>query len=60
MAMLGISGGMEFDSKDNSRDVLWLGDCDTGCLFLADNLGFGVSRCIKLNSWLCQFQNIIR
>lgn len=43
MAMLGIGGGLEFDSKDNSRDVCWLGDCDTGCQLLADKLGFGVS-----------------
>lgn len=41
--MLGIGGGLEFDSKDNSRDVFWLGDCDTGCQLLADKLGFGVS-----------------
>lgn len=43
MAMLGLDGGLKFDSKDNSRDVLWLGDCDDGCRLLADKLGFGVS-----------------
>ncbi|CAG9813213.1 unnamed protein product [Phaedon cochleariae] len=41
MAMLGMSGGMDFDSKNNTRDVLWLGDCDDGCQLLADKLGFG-------------------
>nr|XP_023026815.1 NAD-dependent protein deacetylase sirtuin-2 [Leptinotarsa decemlineata] len=41
MALLGIGGGMDFDSEDNSRDVLWLGDCDEGCGLLADKLGWG-------------------
>lgn len=45
MAMLGMAGGLEFDSKDNSRDVLWLGDCDHGCELLAEKLGLGVSFC---------------
>ncbi|XP_050293398.1 NAD-dependent protein deacetylase sirtuin-2 isoform X2 [Anthonomus grandis grandis] len=41
MAMMGISGGLEFDKKGNSRDVAWLGDCDDGCQLLADKLGWG-------------------
>lgn len=44
MAMLAMGGGMEFDSKGNTRDVLWLGDCDEGCQLLADKLGWGVSN----------------
>lgn len=43
MIMINASGGMEFDSKDNCRDVLWKGDCDEGCQMLAEKLGFGVS-----------------
>ncbi|XP_030759792.1 NAD-dependent protein deacetylase sirtuin-2-like isoform X2 [Sitophilus oryzae] len=43
MAMLGISGGLEFDKKGNTRDVAWLGDCDEGCLLLAEKLGWGTS-----------------
>lgn len=50
MAMLGLGGGMEFDSKDNTRDVLWLGDCDEGCQLLADKLGWGVSIIIMTYS----------
>ncbi|KAJ8925862.1 hypothetical protein NQ315_009714 [Exocentrus adspersus] len=41
MAMLGVGGGLDFDSKDNTRDVLWLGECDEGCQLLADKLGWG-------------------
>ncbi|CAH1165750.1 unnamed protein product [Phyllotreta striolata] len=41
MSMLGMDGGLEFDSKNNRRDVCWLGDCDEGCLLLADKLGWG-------------------
>lgn len=44
MAMLGVGGGLNFDSKDNTRDVLWLGDCDEGCQLLADKLGWGVRK----------------
>ncbi|XP_056642259.1 NAD-dependent protein deacetylase sirtuin-2 [Diorhabda sublineata] len=39
-ALLGMSGGLDFDSKDNTRDVCWLGDCDEGCLKLAEALGW--------------------
>lgn len=42
-AMLGVSGGMDFDSPDNTRDVAWLGDCDEGCRLLAEKLGWDVS-----------------
>jgi NAD-dependent deacetylase sirtuin 2 len=41
MAMLGFGGGLDFDGKDNTRDVAWLGDCDDGCLLLADKLSWG-------------------
>lgn len=34
--------GLCFDLPGNRRDVAWEGDCDDGCLFLADQLGFGV------------------
>lgn len=47
--MLGLDGGLDFDGKDNSRDVAWLGDCDEGCQLLADKLEWGVSY-KKLNS----------
>lgn len=50
MSMLGMGGGFEFDSKENTRDVLWLGDCDDGCKLLADKLGFGVSTLILENN----------
>lgn len=42
MALLGMGGGMDFSDK-STRDVAWLGDCDDGCLLLADKLGWGVS-----------------
>lgn len=38
--ILGLGGGMDFDSKDKYRDVLWLGDCDDGCLQFADKMGW--------------------
>uniref|UniRef100_A0A8C9AU68 NAD-dependent protein deacetylase n=1 Tax=Prolemur simus TaxID=1328070 RepID=A0A8C9AU68_PROSS len=38
--MLGLGGSMDFDSKKAYRDVAWLGDCDQGCLALADLLGW--------------------
>ncbi|GLV40123.1 Sirtuin 2 [Carabus blaptoides fortunei] len=41
MAMLGMGGGFDFDSPNNTRDVAWLGDCDEGCQLLADKLGWG-------------------
>lgn len=43
MSMIGMGSGMDFDSQDNTRDVLWIGDCDEGCQMLADKLGWGVS-----------------
>jgi len=39
-SMLGLDGGMDFDSKDRYRDVLWKGDCDEGCLLFADKMGW--------------------
>lgn len=33
--------GLCFDLPGNRRDVAYEGDCDEGCLFLADQLGFG-------------------
>lgn len=41
---LGLRQGLVFDSKSthSGRDVAWLGDCDTGCLLLANKLGWGV------------------
>uniref|UniRef100_A0A8D2KGF8 NAD-dependent protein deacetylase sirtuin-2 n=1 Tax=Urocitellus parryii TaxID=9999 RepID=A0A8D2KGF8_UROPR len=41
--MMGLGRGMDFDSKKAYRDVAWLGDCDQGCLALADLLGWKVS-----------------
>jgi NAD-dependent deacetylase sirtuin 2 len=41
MRVLGLSQGMDFTSED-SRDVAWLGDCDTGCEALAATLGWAV------------------
>uniref|UniRef100_A0A8C5KH64 NAD-dependent protein deacetylase n=1 Tax=Jaculus jaculus TaxID=51337 RepID=A0A8C5KH64_JACJA len=38
--MMGLGGGMDFDSKKAYRDVAYLGDCDQGCLALADLLGW--------------------
>lgn len=39
----GMSSGFDFDSKHNTRDVAWLGDCDEGCQLFAEKLGWGVS-----------------
>lgn len=33
--------GLCFDLPGNRRDVAFEGDCDEGCLYLADQLGFG-------------------
>lgn len=33
--------GLCFDLPGNRRDVAWTGDCDDGCIFLADKLGMG-------------------
>ncbi|KAM4698869.1 NAD-dependent protein deacetylase sirtuin-2 [Discoglossus pictus] len=38
--LLGFGGGMDFDSEKAYRDVAWLGNCDDGCLALADFLGW--------------------
>lgn len=43
--MIGLRDGLNFDGKDNTRDVAWLGDCDDGCLLLADKLKWGVCIC---------------
>lgn len=40
MAMMGMKGGMDFDSSKNSRDVAYLGNCDEGCEKFAQLLGF--------------------
>lgn len=39
--MMGFTGGMDFDSESNKRDVAWLGLCDDGCKELANALGWG-------------------
>ncbi|NXB78614.1 SIR2 deacetylase, partial [Donacobius atricapilla] len=39
MTLMGF-GGMDFDSDKAYRDVAWLGDCDSGCLALAELLGW--------------------
>lgn len=44
MAMLNMGGGLDFDSESNTKDVMWLGNCDEGCQLLADKLGWGVSQ----------------
>lgn len=33
------AGGLNFDGKNNTRDVAWLGDCDEGCKLLAEKMG---------------------
>ncbi|XP_013908841.1 PREDICTED: NAD-dependent protein deacetylase sirtuin-2-like [Thamnophis sirtalis] len=40
MSLMGLSCGMDFDSEKAYRDVAWLGDCDEGCLALAELLGW--------------------
>ncbi|XP_030074943.1 NAD-dependent protein deacetylase sirtuin-2 isoform X2 [Microcaecilia unicolor] len=40
MALLGFGCGMDFDSEKAYRDVAWLGNCDDGCMALADLLGW--------------------
>ncbi|XP_063231502.1 NAD-dependent protein deacetylase sirtuin-2-like isoform X2 [Bacillus rossius redtenbacheri] len=40
MKLLGVPGGLDYDSEENTRDVAWLGDCDEGCQLLADKLGW--------------------
>ncbi|KAM8977143.1 NAD-dependent protein deacetylase sirtuin-2 [Pelodytes ibericus] len=39
-SLLGLGGGMDFDSDKAYRDVAWLGNCDDGCLALAEFLGW--------------------
>ncbi|XP_063306728.1 NAD-dependent protein deacetylase sirtuin-2 [Pelobates fuscus] len=39
-SFLGLGGGMDFDSDKAYRDVAWLGNCDDGCLALAESLGW--------------------
>ncbi|GJQ78346.1 Sirt2 [Trypoxylus dichotomus] len=41
LSLFGFGGGLEFDREDNTRDAYWLGDCDEGCVVLADKLGWG-------------------
>ncbi|KAM8793979.1 NAD-dependent protein deacetylase sirtuin-2 [Eudromia elegans] len=40
MSLMGLGGGLDFDSDKAYRDVAWLGDCDEGCLALAELLGW--------------------
>lgn len=40
MSLMGFGCGMDFDSDKAYRDVAWLGDCDEGCLALAELLGW--------------------
>ncbi|KAM6428712.1 NAD-dependent protein deacetylase sirtuin-2 isoform 1-T1 [Liasis olivaceus] len=40
MSLMGLGCGMDFDSEKAYRDVAWLGDCDEGCLALAELLGW--------------------
>ncbi|XP_061453629.1 NAD-dependent protein deacetylase sirtuin-2 [Rhineura floridana] len=40
MSLMGYGCGMDFDSEKAYRDVAWLGDCDEGCLALAERLGW--------------------
>ncbi|XP_029475213.1 NAD-dependent protein deacetylase sirtuin-2 isoform X2 [Rhinatrema bivittatum] len=40
MMLLGFGCGMDFDSEKAYRDVAWLGNCDDGCMALADLLGW--------------------
>ncbi|XP_074075111.1 NAD-dependent protein deacetylase sirtuin-2 isoform X1 [Macrotis lagotis] len=40
LGLMGLGGSMDFDSDKAYRDVAWLGDCDEGCLALADLLGW--------------------
>ncbi|KAG8450829.1 hypothetical protein GDO86_003193, partial [Hymenochirus boettgeri] len=40
LGVLGFGGGMDFDSEKAYRDIAWLGNCDDGCLALAELLGW--------------------
>ncbi|XP_045776916.1 NAD-dependent protein deacetylase sirtuin-2-like [Maniola jurtina] len=41
LRLWGLTGGGLQLEDDAVRDVAWLGDCDDGCLVLADKLGWG-------------------
>lgn len=56
MAMLNMGGGLDFDSESNTKDVMWLGNCDEGCQLLADKLGWGVSQFYQLFNVLFHHQ----
>lgn len=47
--LMGFGCGMDFDSEKAYRDVAWLGDCDEGCLALAELLG-----------WKKELQDLVR
>ncbi|KAF7242317.1 NAD-dependent protein deacetylase sirtuin-2 [Varanus komodoensis] len=40
LSLMGFGCGMNFDSEKAYRDVAWLGDCEEGCLALAELLGW--------------------
>ncbi|XP_010896948.4 NAD-dependent protein deacetylase sirtuin-2 isoform X2 [Esox lucius] len=40
LGMIGLGGGMDFDSEKAYRDVAHISTCDDGCLALADLLGW--------------------
>ncbi|XP_053908826.1 NAD-dependent protein deacetylase sirtuin-2 isoform X2 [Cuculus canorus] len=40
LSLMGLGGGMDFDSDKAYRDVAWLGECDAGCRALAELLGW--------------------
>ncbi|KAL0972792.1 hypothetical protein UPYG_G00194820 [Umbra pygmaea] len=42
LGMIGLGGGMDFDSAKAYRDVAHISTCDDGCLELADLLGWKV------------------
>jgi len=41
MARLGFGSGLEYDERNNYRDVFWQGSCDDGCIKFAELLGWG-------------------
>lgn len=42
MSLIGMRSGLDFSkTAKQKRDVCWLGDCDDGCLLLAEKLGWG-------------------
>lgn len=38
--IMGFGGGMDFDFKKVYRDVVWLGECDQGCLVFVEFFGW--------------------